>query len=158
MLLSPLKNTLSSDGKELQPVVTQKFGANPRLYKKFGLKGHEGGDFRAAVGMTVYAPIDGTIEVIDSGNLAYGLHVIITNDRLRVILAHLSLVDVFNNQFIRTGEPIGLSGNTGNSTAPHLHMSVIRMKDGEVQDADNGYKGAFNFLPYVICWRETLRG
>jgi murein DD-endopeptidase MepM/ murein hydrolase activator NlpD len=60
----------------------------------------------------------------------YGLAVTIKHDfgykgeRLYTIYAHLDRIDVVNGQRVETGEPIGIVGNTGNTTGPHLHFEV----------------------------------
>jgi len=155
MILSPLQN-IEKLGFQKRPVITQSFGENPSAYKKFGFKGHEGTDLRAAIGTKVFAPIDGTVEVKNHGEEGYGLHVIISNQRLRVLLAHLSKVDVHTDQVIGMGEAIGETGDTGNSNAPHLHISVIKMNGPTVKDPKNGYGGAFNAEPYMINWFGTF--
>jgi len=151
MIISPIQNNTTL-GVQTKPKITQRFGENAAAYKKFGYNGHEGLDMRAAIGTKLYAPIEGKVEVLDSGDKAYGLHVKITNDRLRVILAHLSEVSVQTGQFVPLGEQIGLSGNSGNSQAPHLHVTLQKMKDGKVSEPKNGYGGAFDFQPYIIYW------
>lgn len=157
MILCPLQNTalLKQEWTQKRPIVTQPFGVNPKIYEEFKLKGHEGIDFRAAIGTPLFAPIDGKVRVVNSKG-GYGLHVIITNDRLRVVLAHLSKSSVKDNQAIGMGEPIGFTGNTGNSTAPHLHMSVQHVKNNTIKNYDNGYWGGFDFLPYMITWKGTI--
>lgn len=160
MILSPLQNTGILNGTtwiQKRPVVTQKFGANPEWYHKFGWKGHEGLDFRAAVGTPVFSPIDGDVRIVDHGDKDYGLHFIITNKRLRVILAHLSRVDAISSSFVHMGDYVGKTGNTGNSTAPHLHMTVQQMFEGSVFEKGNGYGGGFDPLPFIITWKGSLK-
>lgn len=158
MILCPLQNTaekyLGLFWRQVRPVVTQKFGARPEYYKQFELDGHEGVDFRAAVGTPVFAPIDGRIGVSHKG--PYGTHITITNSRLRVILAHLSSTTVKSGDYARMGEMVGKTGNTGNSQAPHLHVVCQRMKNKTIQDRNNGYLGGFDFEPYVITWKGGL--
>ena len=152
MILSPLQN--NANGK---PFITQGFGLNPALYAKWGFKGHEGLDLRAPIGTEVFAPIEGTVEVVDSGISAYGLHVNIVNDRFKVILAHLSSVSVTNGTFATLGAPIGLSGDSGSAKGqPHLHLTVMRMVNGQILSKDNGYGGGVDVSPYIITWQGTL--
>lgn len=155
MILSPLKSTKNLLGQTVHPVITQKFGARPEYYKRYGHKGHNGIDFRAPVGTPLYAPMDGTVTVRDQGDKDYGLHVIISNQRLSVILAHLSRVDVHTGQVVGMGEPIALSGKSG-SVDPHLHLSAYKMNGPVKKDPDNGFGGAFDITPYIVCWDKTL--
>ncbi|MFN3604181.1 MAG: peptidoglycan DD-metalloendopeptidase family protein [Leptonema sp. (in: bacteria)] len=56
----------------------------------------------------------------------YGLAVIIKHDsKFKTLYAHLSKIFVKEGQIVRTGTPIGISGNTGFSTGPHLHFEII---------------------------------
>lgn len=57
---------------------------------------------------------------------AYGIHVIIrTGDReFDYAYCHLSVAKVRTGQKVRPGQVIGLTGNTGNSTGPHLHLEA----------------------------------
>ncbi|MCH5247343.1 MAG: M23 family metallopeptidase [Muribaculaceae bacterium] len=87
-------------------------------------KFHEGMDFSAAVGTPVYATGDGV--VVKAGwNSGYGNSIDIDHgyDYL-TRFAHLSKVYVKTGQEIKRGDLIGLVGNTGKSTGPHLHYEV----------------------------------
>lgn len=157
MILSPLRNTVSLLGKDVKPVITQNFGERPEFYKQYGFQGHEGVDLRARTPTPVFAPIEGKAEVKDTGTRAYGLHVIISNERLRVILAHLKSVEVHTGQNLRLGDLIGLTGDSGSAKgAPHLHMTVMKMNGPQIVDKKNGYGGGINVSKYIVCWRETL--
>jgi murein DD-endopeptidase len=45
---------------------------------------------------------------------------------MRSSYAHLSRIDVNPGQAVRAGQRIGVSGNSGRSTGPHLHFSLSR--------------------------------
>ncbi len=111
--------------------ITQKFGENPHVYRKFGLPGHEGIDWAAPIGTELYAVADGFIsDVRLDGNIdprtrPYGNQVRIRHaDGYSSIYAHLSEVLVTRGQFVKRGQLIGLVGNTGHSTGPHLHYTL----------------------------------
>lgn len=73
----------------------------------------------------VYAARDGV--VFFSGFMGgYGLAVIIKHDsKFKTLYAHLSRINVKEGQMVKMGSPIGVSGNTGFSTGPHLHFEII---------------------------------
>jgi murein DD-endopeptidase MepM/ murein hydrolase activator NlpD len=115
--------------------VTQAFGVNAEYYSKFGLPGHEGIDIVAPLGSKIFACLDGKVisradQHKDKKGHAYGNHVrilhVIEGVEHHTIYAHLSEVMVETGQLIGKGEVIGLAGSTGNSTGPHLHLSVKR--------------------------------
>lgn len=98
--------------------------AKPGKHWKLGR--HTGVDYACPVGTPVYAVTDCVIvEVGDavSWGSAYGKAIIIENTELkrRAIYAHLSKINVKKGDKVSGGSQIGLSGNTGNSTGPHLH-------------------------------------
>lgn len=98
---------------------------------------HGGADYPTNVGSPVYATRDGSvINVQDLGNSSYGKYVKLSDGRYDYYYAHLSLQMVKPGQKIKEGTLIGYSGNTGNSTGPHLHY--------EVRPANAGYKEALN--------------
>ncbi len=89
---------------------------------------HKGVDFRTAVGTPVHAPFDGTIErrnwkfavngnCLDLLDPATGRH---------AIFLHLDVIPkaMAVGRAVRKGEPIAESGNSGHSTAPHLHYQL----------------------------------
>ena len=79
------------------------------------------------IGDTIYAAFDGKIRVVaDQGRrTGYGKYVVIRHDNgLETIYGHLSKQMVTENEYVRSGQPIGLGGNTGRSTGPHLHFET----------------------------------
>ena len=97
---------------------------------------HRAIDLRAAVGTPVYAAEDGTVDWVQtwdgrsiSGNQSYGnlvriRHADYNGGKLQTLYAHLKESKVKYGQTVKEGELIGYSGNTGNSTGPHLHFDV----------------------------------
>jgi murein DD-endopeptidase MepM/ murein hydrolase activator NlpD/cell wall-associated NlpC family hydrolase len=91
----------------------------------YGLGYHTGVDFQAASGTPVKAVHGGTVVSINGAGSAYGNHVVIKHaDGVYTLSAHLSSVSVSVGQTVTTGQTIGLSGSTGNSTGPHLHFEL----------------------------------
>lgn len=86
--------------------------------------GHTALDFGAPVGTPVKATMNGTVVYAGWNNEGYGNLVIIDNGKYRTYYAHLSKIPVKVGQKVSAGETIALSGNTGNSTGPHLHYEV----------------------------------
>ena len=89
-------------------------------------KFHHGMDFTAPTGTEVYATADGTVELVDRSRRGYGNKVVIDHGfGYKTIYAHL---EGFNNlrkgQKVKRGDIIAYVGNTGLSTAPHLHYEV----------------------------------
>ncbi|TGB05714.1 M23 family metallopeptidase [Streptomyces sp. MZ04] len=105
------------------------------LSASFGLGGnmwshkHSGQDFAVPIGTSVEAAHGGTV-VKAGGNgagdgPAYGNAIVIKHDNGTFSqYAHLSKVDVRVGQSVATGQHIAASGNTGNSSGPHLHFEI----------------------------------
>lgn len=102
---------------------------------------HSGIDLRAKTGTRIYAAKSG--KVIFVGRYGgYGRLVIIKHDDgYTTRYGHLSRIKVNNGQKVNTNTVIGLSGNTGRSTGPHLHFEV-RLKGQSIDPAKylNGLK------------------
>ncbi|MFR9724738.1 M23 family metallopeptidase [Streptomyces sp. MS19] len=85
---------------------------------------HTGADFPVGSGTPVAAITDGEVITAGSGG-SYGNQVVIRHaDGHYSQYAHLSSISVSVGQSVATGQQIGLSGSTGNSTGPHLHFEV----------------------------------
>ncbi|MFF3361335.1 M23 family metallopeptidase [Streptomyces misionensis] len=84
---------------------------------------HTGIDFPVSYGTTVMAATDGTVST--KWNSAYGNMMILTaKDGTQTWYCHLSSYRVSPGTTVKAGEPIAYSGNSGNSTGPHLHFEV----------------------------------
>ncbi len=134
-------------------VVTQAFGVNAdEAYVKTingelcFIVGHDGVDFNAVVGTNVIAVWDGWIEIVALGvDPAFGVHVYLHETTGRLVLyAHLDQVLAIQGQHVKAGDIIAKSGNTGNSTGPHLHFGVREA----TYNIHNGYGG----------WRDSQGG
>lgn len=86
--------------------------------------GHIALDFGVPVGTPVKATLDGKVVYAGWNDQGYGNLVIIENGPYRVYFAHLSKIPVKVGEKVTAGSVIGYSGNTGNSTGPHLHYEV----------------------------------
>jgi murein DD-endopeptidase MepM/ murein hydrolase activator NlpD len=137
-----------------KPLVTQGFGQNPADYAPFGLAGHDGIDFGIPVGTPIYAPHDGVATVVDHGANDYGLHLIIDDGKRRSVLAHLSSCSAQNGKPVYQGDAIGAAGQSGNASGPHLHWSFKILKNGVVQNKDNGYNGAVDVTELTRLWLD----
>ncbi len=113
-------------------VMTDGFGRSPTSYRGHT---HNGIDLRANYA-DVFATEDGGKVVGVGSNATSGKYVIVTYDRpdgskWRVSYCHLSEQSVSEGDTVTAGMKVGVSGNTGNSTAPHLHLTVKRKEAGE---------------------------
>ena len=89
-------------------------------------KMHTGIDFAANIGTPIYATADGKIAVVDVKFSGYGKVVEIDHGfGYRTRYAHMHDFAVRTGQNIKRGDLIGYVGNTGLSTAPHLHYEVL---------------------------------
>lgn len=92
---------------------------------------HTGMDFSAPTGTPIYATGDGVISR-DRGNdkvggHGYGRYVVIDHGYgYKTLYGHMSKIEVKPGQKVKRGDVIGYVGNTGASTAPHLHYEVIK--------------------------------
>ncbi|MGW5425670.1 peptidoglycan DD-metalloendopeptidase family protein [Streptomyces sp. NPDC004059] len=84
---------------------------------------HTGIDFPVSYGTTVMAATDGVVST--KWNSAYGNMMIVTaKDGTQTWYCHLSSYRVPAGTYVKAGQPIAYSGNSGNSTGPHLHFEV----------------------------------
>lgn len=88
---------------------------------------HAGTDMRLRVGDTIRAAFDGKVRIMRYNKKfrkkGYGHFVMLRHPNgLETLYGHLYKPLVKVNQEVKSGEPIGLGGNTGRSTGPHLHF------------------------------------
>ena len=108
----------TSSGDEMLPV-------NAPISSPFGKRSsgmHLGTDFAVPIGTPVKAPQDGVVQKTGSDNMN-GTFVQIDSGGTIHSLLHLSQSKVTTGQQVKKGQVVGLSGNTGYSTGPHLHWS-----------------------------------
>ena len=102
-------------------------------------KGHNGVDFRATTGTRIESVLDGVVAGVGNtdvyrGCVGFGKWDMVThNNGLSSIYMHLSVISVSKGQNLSTGDLVGFSGNTGNSEAPHLHVSVYATQGISIQ-------------------------
>ncbi|CAM4187304.1 M23 family metallopeptidase [Paenibacillus alkaliterrae] len=96
---------------------------------------HTGIDIPLEVGTKLRSFVDGTVERVISVRDGLGKHVIIRGeDGNAYIYGHLEKITVHKGDTVRAGmDIIGLSGNTGHSTGPHLHFAIQTI-DGKYVD------------------------
>lgn len=103
---------------------------------------HAGVDYAVGTGTTLIAPADGVVSTARSmggfGNVIMISHYI-GGQSYTTVSAHLSSISVSAGQVVSKGQVIGATGNTGNSTGPHLHFEVHI----------GGYGNPVNPLPYL---------
>ena len=86
---------------------------------------HSGIDIGGKIGRGVYAAAGGKV-VLSSWYYAYGNCILIDHGNgMKTRYAHLSAYKVKVGDTVERGQLIGLCGNTGRSTGPHLHFEVI---------------------------------
>ncbi len=131
--------------------LTQGWGENLGSYAVFGLRGHNGLDFRAFLpsgercyqeGVSeVLAPHSGRVieNLYDAGG--YGYYVKIENEREGSVLAHFGAASEKRvGEEVRQGEVIGYAGSSGNSTGIHLHWGYYLFP----RNRADGYLGFIN--------------
>ncbi|MGW6402719.1 M23 family metallopeptidase [Streptomyces sp. NPDC055134] len=113
----------------MDPVKSYKLSAGFGLGGNMWSHKHSGQDFAVPIGTNVMAAHGGT--VVKAGpngggdGPAYGNAIVIKHGNGTYSqYAHLSRIDVRIGQTVSTGQHIALSGNTGNSSGPHLHFEV----------------------------------
>ena len=88
---------------------------------------HSGMDFSAPSGTDIYAAGNGVVLSVESAPRGYGNNIVIDHGYgYKTLYGHLSEFAVKVGQKILRGDVIGYVGNTGASTAPHLHYEVIK--------------------------------
>lgn len=130
--LAESKEKLFAAIPAIQPVANKQLialasGFGWRIHPIYKVKKmHTGIDFAAAIGTPIYATADGTIDKVDISFSGYGKVIEIDHGfGYRSRYAHMHGFAVRQGQKVKRGDLIGYVGNTGLSTAPHLHYEVF---------------------------------
>jgi murein DD-endopeptidase MepM/ murein hydrolase activator NlpD len=127
-------------------------GALPRITSKFlevektvHPLPHTGVDFAVDMHTKLMSIGDGIVEsVVDYGTKNVGKGVFVKLDNgVRLLYGHLDNITVKPGQHLSAGDIIGLSGNTGHSTGPHLHLQAYDV-GGKLIDPTSMAEGVFN--------------
>lgn len=103
--------------------VTSNYGYRPRFGRM-----HKGVDLGLKTNDTIYAAYDGKVRLTNYEPNGYGNYVILRHpNELETVYGHMNKFLVKPNQTVKAGQPIGLGGNTGRSTGPHLHFETRYM-------------------------------
>lgn len=155
--------------------IIQRFGKDPATYSQLGIKGHNGIDFRAPHGTSIYASHDGLASYQVDSSGGHGV-VVITNQEFegtdgvsslwKTIYWHMvdglkepklksPIADKTGFIPVKQGELIGYADNTGFSKGDHLHFGLKPVAKGENWgtyfnvEQNNGYGGAVDPEPYL---------
>lgn len=140
----------------VQRLVTQHFGSNPDYYDQFGFPGHEGIDLAAPIGTPYFAVADGVVSWASDqrrsgGPSAYGWHVILEHEGgYSTLYAHAEpwpLPKV--GDVLRAGDGVAFSGNSGNSSGPHLHLT-LKQVGYQLPGWPAGYMNPWPFLEPLL--------
>lgn len=102
--------------------ISSGFGARESEYQN--VTGyHTGIDLAVEKGTVITASLEGIVELASSEG-DYGKHIKIRCNNVTTLYAHCSKLLVKEGQIVAQGQPIALSGSTGNSTGPHLHFEI----------------------------------
>ena len=120
-----------------------------RITSRYGMRhrrAHNGIDMALKVGDTICSAFDGRVRFSKATDTGYGTLIIIRHDNgLETYHGHLSARLVEAGDRVVAGQPIGLGGNSGRSTGPHLHFEtryygqsfdperIINFKTGELR-------------------------
>lgn len=103
-------------------------------------KYHSGTDFAVAENTPVYSTCDGKVVTVKSMTTSYGKYIkveaVVEGKTVYMRYCHLNRYIVSEGDLVKSGQLIGYSGSTGNSTGPHLHY--------EVRNADDSYGNVNN--------------
>lgn len=132
--------------------ITQNF-ADPRYassYQRFGIYAHNGIDYATPTWTPLLAPHKGTILEATNDPIGYGNYVKVQSDDETSVLAHMSKLAVNVGDNVEEGQLIGYSGNSGNSTGPHLHWGYFRTRTRNRQNGFNGYIDQTDWLDFHL--------
>ena len=111
---------------------------------------HSGVDLRALY-EDAYAIADGTIEIAQYYKEGIGNCVVINHGSFMAVYGHLDKFNVKVGQLVSEGDVVATTGNTGTSTAPHLHFEIREDVPGYVwhREKDGRYENAIDPIEFL---------
>jgi murein DD-endopeptidase MepM/ murein hydrolase activator NlpD len=101
------------------------YPVNSRNFTQFYWYGHPAIDIGLGEGNIVMAADTGTVTYAGWNTWGYGNLIVINHGNgFETFYAHLSGINVVPGQIVYKGNVIGYSGNTGNSSGPHIHFEI----------------------------------
>ena len=127
--LSLLENIPSASPLEKNAfVLSSSYGWRQHPIKKIKTL-HHGIDMASVLGTPVFSTASGKVIQVENEPKGYGHYIVIAHSfGFETLYGHLSESVVQIGDTIGAQQLIGLSGNTGSSTGPHLHYEVIKNK------------------------------
>lgn len=117
----------------------------PIVCSPYGMRGnkmHSGTDIKQNLGDSILAAWDGVVRMANKNYYDYGGTVVIRHaNGLETLYAHLSEIEVEQNQVVKAGDFIGKAGRTGRATTEHLHFETrflyVHFNPKTIIDFDN---------------------
>lgn len=136
---------------------TQNFGDNPAIYQaRYNLKGHNGTDFACPLMTPIISAADGWVSEKGFDKAGYGNYIKVVHDGYLTLYAHLNDIAVGLKDRVFAGQLLGHSGNTGFSTAPHLHFAIAPCDaNGMKTETGNGFSGYIDPRGARVEWKIT---
>ena len=127
--LSSVTGNSSGIGSGVAPVIvgtgTFVYPVNSQNFTQYFWYGHPGLDIALAEGSAVFASDTGTVTYAGWNTYGYGNLIVVNHGNgYETLYAHLSGINVVPGQIVYQGNVIGASGNTGNSSGPHIHFEI----------------------------------
>jgi murein DD-endopeptidase MepM/ murein hydrolase activator NlpD len=115
---------------------------NIRVTSNFGFRSsrwHYGTDIGLNIGDSIRSVFDGIVRIRKNDPSGYGLYIVVRHKNgLETLYGHMSLQLMEVGDEVKAGQVIGLGGNTGRSSGPHLHFETRYMgsalNPGDVYD------------------------
>ena len=108
---------------------------------------HDGIDLKCSY-QNVYSMLPGIVKEVRRGNKGYGNYVVLQHGNIECLYGHLSMILVSENDEVQAGDVVAISGNTGKSTGPHLHVRL--RKNGKSVDPKP-------FITYLNSYIDDLQ-
>ncbi len=108
----------------IDSAITSDFGTK-RVFNNITKSYHTGIDFKAKLNTNIYSSNNGVVKIASNRFYAGNSVIIDHGQGIYTCYFHLNKIFVSVGDFVQRGDILGLSGNTGRSTGPHLHFATF---------------------------------